>query len=73
MLAIIGLVTGLLFALPLLRGDSIIKLIPPVESRSYILTAPLGRSVRMPPKLSTAMSIFSPEYFSAKSRKASTA
>ena len=30
-------VTGLMFALPLLDGDSAIKLIPPVESRSYIL------------------------------------
>ncbi len=30
-------VTGLMFALPLLDGDSTIKLIPPVESRSYIL------------------------------------
>ena len=29
-------ITGLLFALPLLRGDSTIRLIPPVESRSYI-------------------------------------
>lgn len=29
-------VTGLLFALPLLDGDSTIKLLPPVESRSYI-------------------------------------
>ncbi len=29
-------ISGLLFALPLLTGDSIIKLIPPVESRPYI-------------------------------------
>jgi len=29
-------VSGLLFALPLLEGDSVIQLIPPVESRSYI-------------------------------------
>ena len=29
-------VTGLLFALPLLDGDSVIKIIPPLESRSYI-------------------------------------
>jgi len=29
-------VSGLLFALPLLSGDSIIKLIPPVESKPYI-------------------------------------
>ena len=29
-------VTGLLFALPLLKGDSTIRLIPPVESLSYI-------------------------------------
>lgn len=29
-------VTGLLFALPLLEGDSIIKLIPPVNSKNYI-------------------------------------
>ena len=29
-------VTGLLFALPLLEGDSLIRLLPPVESRSYI-------------------------------------
>ncbi len=29
-------VTGLLFALPLLDGDSSIRLLPPVESRSYI-------------------------------------
>lgn len=29
-------VTGLLFALPLLNGDSEIKLIPPVESKPYI-------------------------------------
>ena len=29
-------VSGLLFALPLLRGDSCIRLRPPVESRSYI-------------------------------------
>ena len=29
-------VSGLLFALPLLRGDSTIRLLPPVESRSYL-------------------------------------
>lgn len=29
-------ITGLLFVLPLLEGDSIIKLLPPVESRPYI-------------------------------------
>lgn len=29
-------ITGLLFALPLTDGDSIIELIPPVESRSYL-------------------------------------
>lgn len=29
-------VSGLLFALPLLDGDSIIKVLPPVESRGYI-------------------------------------
>lgn len=29
-------ITGLLFALPILNGDSKIKLIPPVESRSYL-------------------------------------
>ena len=29
-------ITGLLFALPLLEGDSCIDIIPPVESRSYI-------------------------------------
>lgn len=29
-------ITGLLYALPLLDGDSSIRLIPPVESRSYI-------------------------------------
>lgn len=29
-------ISGLLFALPFLNGDSVIKLIPPVESRSYI-------------------------------------
>lgn len=29
-------ITGLLFALPLLDGDSKIRLIPPVESRSYL-------------------------------------
>ena len=29
-------VSGLLFALPLLEGDSKIALIPPVESKSYI-------------------------------------
>ncbi len=29
-------ITGLLFALPLLKGDSKIKIIPPVESRSYL-------------------------------------
>ncbi len=29
-------ITGLLFALPLLSGDSIIRLVPPVESRSYL-------------------------------------
>lgn len=29
-------ISGLLFALPLLDGDSIIKILPPVESRSYI-------------------------------------
>ncbi len=29
-------ITGLLFALPILNGDSEIKLIPPVESRSYL-------------------------------------
>lgn len=30
-------VSGLLFALPLLPGPSVIRLIPPVESRSYLL------------------------------------
>ena len=30
-------ISGLLFALPLAEGDSVIELIPPVESRSYIL------------------------------------
>ena len=29
-------ITGLLFALPTLRGDSRIRLLPPVESRSYL-------------------------------------
>ena len=29
-------VTGLLFALPLLQGDSTIRLLPPIESRPYI-------------------------------------
>ncbi|NLJ69958.1 MAG: 3-phosphoshikimate 1-carboxyvinyltransferase [Clostridiaceae bacterium] len=29
--------TGLLFALPLLQGDSLLKIIPPIESFSYIL------------------------------------
>ena len=29
-------ISGLLFVLPLLDGDSVIKLIPPVESKSYI-------------------------------------
>lgn len=29
-------ISGLLFALPLLDGDSVIKILPPVESRSYI-------------------------------------
>lgn len=29
-------ITGLLFALPLLDGDSVLKVIPPVESRPYI-------------------------------------
>ena len=29
-------ITGLLFALPLLKQDSIIRLLPPIESRSYI-------------------------------------
>ena len=29
-------ISGLLFALPLLDGDSTLHLIPPVESRSYI-------------------------------------
>lgn len=29
-------ISGLLFALPLMAGDSIIKITPPVESRSYI-------------------------------------
>ena len=29
-------ITGLLLALPILNGDSIIKLIPPVESKSYL-------------------------------------
>lgn len=29
-------ISGLMFALPTLKGDSVIKLIPPVESRSYI-------------------------------------
>ncbi len=28
--------TGLLFALPLLPGDSVVRLLPPVESRSYL-------------------------------------
>lgn len=29
-------ITGLLFTLPMLSGDSVIELLPPVESRSYI-------------------------------------
>ena len=29
-------ITGLLFALPLLSGDSVIKILPPFESRSYV-------------------------------------
>ena len=29
-------ITGLLFALPLLEGDSVIKIIPPFESKSYV-------------------------------------
>lgn len=29
-------ISGLLFALPMLDGDSVIKLIPPVESKSYL-------------------------------------
>lgn len=29
-------ISGLLFALPILDGDSVIKLIPPVESKSYL-------------------------------------
>lgn len=29
-------ITGLLFALPLLEGDSILEVLPPVESRAYI-------------------------------------
>lgn len=29
-------VTGLMYALPLLDGDSVIKILPPVESKSYI-------------------------------------
>lgn len=29
-------ISGLLFALPLLDGDSVLRLVPPVESRSYI-------------------------------------
>ncbi len=29
-------ITGLLYALPLCEGDSVIRLIPPVESRSYL-------------------------------------
>ena len=29
-------ITGLLFALPMLQGDSVINIIPPVESRPYI-------------------------------------
>ncbi len=29
-------ITGLMYALPLIDGDSIIKILPPVESRSYI-------------------------------------
>ena len=29
-------ISGLLFALPMLEGDSVIKLIPPVESKSYL-------------------------------------
>ena len=31
-------ISGLLFALPLLAGDSTLHLVPPVESRSYIET-----------------------------------
>lgn len=29
-------ITGLLFALPLLKGDSIVRVLPPVESRPYL-------------------------------------
>lgn len=30
-------ITGLLFTLPLLDGDSVIEILPPFESRSYVL------------------------------------
>ncbi len=43
-------ITGLLFALPLLPGDSRVRLIPPVESRSYLsltLRALNGAGIRI--------------------------
>ena len=44
-------ITGLLFALPLLDGDSVIKILPPVESRAYIdiTAAALGSFGRKTP------------------------
>ena len=42
-------ISGLLFALPLLEGDSGIRLVPPVESRPYIDMTPAGPpAVRRP-------------------------
>lgn len=38
-------ITGLLFALPLLKGDSVVEVLPPFESRSYVeLTLDVLRS-----------------------------
>ena len=54
-------ISGLLFALPLLPGDSRIRLIPPVESRSYLdLTLQALRDAGVSPRWEDSLTLFVP-------------
>jgi len=54
-------ISGLLFALPLLPGDSRIRLIPPVESRSYLdLTLQALRDAGVSPRWEDGCTLFVP-------------
>ena len=54
-------ISGLLFALPLLAGDSTLHLIPPVESRSYIeMTRAAPAAVRVESRWQDETTLFIP-------------